>query len=111
MFWAAGVVSFGFGGFVGFCFSGLGLAGFGWLGGVAGVAGVAGLAAGGRAGCARTAGTARVLEWLGLFFWPGVALPRPVELVGAGAAEAVGVCAAALDGPDAVMPPPPPAMG
>jgi hypothetical protein len=104
---AAGAVSFCFGGFVGFCLSGLGLSGFGWLGGIAGVAGVAGFGAGGFAGCARTAGTAPALEWLGLFFWPCVVLPPPFELVAGGAAEGVGTCAAPLDGPDAVIPPPP----
>ncbi len=107
----AGAMSFCFGGFVGFGLSGLGLSGFGWLGGIAGVAGTAGFGAGGFAGCARTAGTARALEWRGFFVRagrPGTELPRPPELVAAGAAEAVGACAVPLDGPDAVMPPPPP---
>lgn len=114
MLCAAGAVSFCFGGFVGFCLSGLGLSGFGWLGGIAGVAGAAGFGAGGFAGCARTAGTARALEWRGFFVRagrPGAELPRPLELVAAGAAEAaeaVGACAAPLDGPAAVTPPLPP---
>jgi hypothetical protein len=98
---AAGAVSFCFGGLSGFCLSGLGLSGFGWLGGTAGVAGTAGFEADGRAGRALTAGTARALECLGLFFWPCVVLPPPFVLVGAGAAEAVATC----DGPDAVTPP------
>jgi hypothetical protein len=110
VFCGAGAVSFCFGGFVGFCLSGLGFSGLGLLGGIAGVAGVAGFGAGGFAGCARTAGTARALEWRGFLVRAGrPELPRPLGLVAAGAAEAVGACAGPLDGPDAVMPPPPPA--
>ena len=112
MFCAAGAVSFCFGGLSGFCLSGLGLSGlglsgFGWLGGIAGVAGVAGFEAGGRARCARTAGVACAFECFGLFFLPPVVLPPPFELVGGGAAEAVGPCPP-LGAPDAVRPVPPP---
>jgi hypothetical protein len=112
VFCAAGVVSFCFGGLSGFCLSGLGLSGlglsgFGWLGGTAGVAGVAGFEAGGRARWARTAGVARGFECFGLFFGPPAVVPPPLELVGGGAAEAVGPCPP-RGGPDAVMPAPPP---
>jgi hypothetical protein len=101
VFCAAGAVSFCFGGL-----SGLGLSGFGWLGGVAGVAGVAGFEAGGRARCAGTAGVAREVDCFGLSFLSPVVLPPPLELVGGGAADAVGPCPP-LGEPDAVLPVPP----
>jgi hypothetical protein len=100
---AAGAVSFCFGGFFGFCLSGLGLSGFGWLGGTAGVAGVAGFCAGGCAGCAGTAGTARGC----CVSFVGPVVPPPLEFVAGGAAEAGGACTASLGGPDVVVPPPP----
>jgi hypothetical protein len=109
---AAGGASFCFGGFGGFAFSG-----FACAGGTAGVAGVAGFCAGGCAGCAGTAGVAGALALAACFARPGFGFPLPFELVGGGAAEAVGacaavgVCAATVGGADAVVPPPPPAAG
>jgi hypothetical protein len=87
----------------------LALSGFACPGGTAGVAGVAGFCAGGCAGSAGTARVAGALERSGLFALAGFDVP--VELVGAGAAEAVGACAVPLDGADAVVPPPPPVAG
>lgn len=99
---AGGVVSFWFEGLTGLALSGLGLSGFG---GTAGVAGVAGFCAGGCAGCAGTAGTARGC----CVSFVGPVVPPPFELVGGGAAEAGGSCAAPapLGGPDVIVPAPP----
>ena len=105
-------VSFCFGGLPGL--SGLGFAGFPCWGGTAGVARAAGFGAGGLAGCAGTAGVARALEWCVFFALacrPRGAVPCPLELVEAGAGEAAEACAASVDGPDAVLPPPPPGLG
>jgi hypothetical protein len=75
------------------------------------VAGVAGFCAGGCDGCAGTAGVAGALGSCVFFARAGFGLPFGLVGAGAGAAEAVGACAGAVDGPDAVVPPLPPEAG